>query len=160
MNYLFKKLDAKKCKNKIHILCQIYRETERFGSCYESDVSAGKSGEDFYRGRGLIMITKKSNYKGFYEETYKKIPSDLELEALVPKVAKELDYAKLTASWYLGKSKIKEYYNEEDSVLNVSACINRPQSLIDKKFDAMYGIPEREKYFDLLKIFFDYENCK
>lgn len=160
LNFIFKKLDAKKCINKIHILCQIYHETERFGSCYESDVSAKKSGEDFYRGRGLIMITKKSNYKAFYEEIYKKTPTDSELEAFVPKVAKELDYAKSTSSWFLNKSKIKEYFDEEESVLNVSACINRPKSLIDKKYDEMYGITERKMYFEYLKQVFNYENCK
>ena len=160
LNFIFKELDAKKCINKIHIFCQIYHETERLGSCYEADASAKKSGEDFYKGRGLIMITSKSNYKSFYEKTYKKIPSDTELEFVVSKVAKELDFAKLTSSWYLKQSKIKEYFNEEISVLNVSACINRPKSLIDKKYDEMNGIPDREKYFDLLKQIFDYENCK
>jgi hypothetical protein len=50
INYIFKNVGAKKCINKIHILCQIYHETERLGSTYESDTSATKSGEDFYRG--------------------------------------------------------------------------------------------------------------
>jgi len=159
MNYLFKEIKAIKCINKIHILCQIYHETQRLGSTYESDSSAKKSGEDFYRGRGLIMITKKDNYKSFYKFLYGKDPTESELKEFVPKLASSTEMTAKSTAWYLNNIKIQKYFND-DNVNNVSAAINYPKALTTKNYSSINGLDERKYYFDLIKEVLNYDKCK
>lgn len=159
INYLFKEIKATKCINKIHILCQIYHETQRLGSTYESDSSAKKSGEDFFRGRGLIMITKKENYKSFYKSLYSKDPTENELKEFAPKLASSTEMAAKSAAWYLNSLNIQKYFND-DNVNNVSAAINYPKALTTKNYSSINGLDERKHYFDLFKEVLNYDECK
>lgn len=140
-------------------LCQIYHETQRLSGSYELDSSAKVSGEDFYRGRGLIMITKKSNYKNFYEFKNKKSPTEDELKAFVPKLASSLEMGAKSAVWYLNKLGIQKYF-AEDSVDNVSALINYPTALRTKNYDPINGMTDRRLFFNLLKEILNYDECK
>ncbi len=159
INYLFKEIKATKCINKIHILSQIYHETQRLGSTYESDSSAKKSGEDFFRGRGLIMITKKNNYKTFYKFLFGQDPTENELKDFVPKLASSTEMAAKSAAWYLNALNIQKYFNE-DNVNNVSAAINYPKALETKNYSSINGLDERQHYFELFKEVLNYDECK
>lgn len=159
LNYLFKEIKANKCINKIHILSQIYHETQRLGSTYESDASAKKSGEDFFRGRGLIMITKKYNYIAFYNFLFGRNPSESELKDFAPKLASSTEMAAKSAAWYLNAQNIQKYFNE-DNVNNVSAAINYPTALKTKNYSSMNGLDERQHYFELFKEVLSYDECK
>ncbi len=159
INYIFAKINAKDCINKIHVFSHIYHETERLGTMYESDTSASKSGEDFYRGRGLIMITKKYNYKTFYKFQNLNEPTIAELEKFTKTIANNIEFAAKSASWYLNTSKFKNYFSEE-VVDNTTASINYPKALITKNYDPIYGMKERRLYFNLLKQILNYDECK
>lgn len=158
INYLFKEVKATKCINKIHLLCQIYHETQRLSSTYESDSSAKKSGEDFYRGRGFIMITHDYNYESFYEHLNGKKPTNTELQEFVPKLASSTELAVKSAVWYLNNVNIQNYFND-DNVNNVSAAINYPKALTTKNYDSINGLLERKRFFNLLKEIIGYEEC-
>ncbi|WP_404812533.1 hypothetical protein ACIRNY_02880 [Capnocytophaga canimorsus] len=162
LNYIFEKIDATKCIHKIHILAQIYHETQRLGSSYETDGSAKISGEDFYRGRGLIMLTKKYNYINLYKHLYLNTPTDKDLEYFCPKIAKKLEMASKSAVWYLNNVNVKEYFefSDEKGVEKVSAKINRPKSITDGRYDKINGMNERKKFFNLLKDIMPYGDCK
>lgn len=126
---------------------------------YKSDTSAIKSGEDFYRGRGLIMITKKDNYKTFYKFQNSNEPTIDELEKFSKTISSNIEIAAKSAVWYLNSSKFKNYFSEE-IVDNTTASINYPKALITKNYDPIYGMKERRLYFNLLKEILNYDDSK
>lgn len=161
LNSIFIKYKINTCLRKIHFLTQVYVETQRFATTYESDASAKKSGEDFYRGRGFVHVTHDYGYKGFYKHLNSKEPTAKELSEFVPKVASNLEFAIKSAAWYWQKNNINQYADKDD-LERVSAAINYPNLLNKKEFnsDEINGLTERKKTYDLMKIIFNYENCK
>jgi predicted chitinase len=161
LNLIFTKYKINTCLRKIHFLAQVYTESDRFRRTYETDGSAAKSGEDFYRGRGLIQVTKKGGYIDFYEYLFKKKPTEAQLKEFVPQVATNLEYAVLSAGWYWNKNNINQYADKDD-LGRVSAAINHPKSLNKIPFntDSLNGMKDRKDFCTLLKIIFNYENCK
>lgn len=158
LNYIFRETKAIKCINKIHILCQFYHETQRFSSSYESDSSAEKSGEDFYRGRGLVMLTKQTNYTALYKFLYKKDATEAELKQFVRKIASSIEYAAKAAVWYLNSQNVQKYFND-DFVERVTAAINYPKALETKNYAPINGLTDRKKFFNMLMDIMNYEEC-
>lgn len=159
----FKTYEIKTCLQKIHFLAQLYIESDRFGATYESDASAAKSGEDFYRGRGFMQLTHKENYQNFYKSYYnkKENPAEKELKAFVPLVASDLKIALASAGWYW-KDKNVGQYADKDDVGKVSAAINYPKALTTNPFSSagIKMLDKRKLYYELIKEFFHYDECK
>jgi predicted chitinase len=166
VNAVFSKYEINTCIRKIHFLAQVYHETQRLGCTYESDESAAISGEDFYRGRGFIHVTSESNYKKFYVHLFKKDSESNQLTAFAPKVAKQLEYAVKSAAWYWtdADQSIKNIneYADADDIEKVSAAVNHPSVLRDKKLDTnkINGFSKRKEYYESLKLIMNYETCK
>lgn len=161
INPIFTKYKIDTCIRKLHFLTQVYVETLRFTTTYESDESAKKAGEDFYRGRGFIHITHDYGYRQFYKALNSKEPTDNELKEFVPKVASKLEYAIRSAAWYWEKNDINQYADKDD-IERVSAAVNFPRLLQEKTFspDGIRMIADRKKIYEFMKIIFNYENCK
>lgn len=160
-NEILPKYEINTCLRKLHFLTQVYIETQRFGSTYESDESAKKAGEDFYRGRGFVHITHDYGYKEFYKHLFSKEPTTKELEQFVPKVASNLEYAIKSAAWYWKKNNINKYA-DKDEIEKVSAAINYPNLLNQKVFksDGIRMLDKRKEYYRNLKNILKYDECK
>lgn len=166
INKVFSEYHINTCIRKIHFLAQVYHETQRLACTYESDESAANSGQDFYRGRGFIHVTSKSNYEKFYVHLFSNNPDTNQLTAFVPNVAKKLEYAVRSGGWYWtdadqSMKNINEFADLDD-IEKVSAAINHPSILHDKKLDTgkINGYAKRKEYYEYLKTIFNYENCK
>lgn len=105
------------------------------------------------------MLTKKMNYQAFYKFWYKKDATDEELKKLVPKLASSTEFAAKAAVWYLNTLKVQKYIND-DTVDRVIALINYPKALETGNYAPIHGMPERKKFFNLLKEILNYEECK
>ena len=81
------------------------------------------------------------------------------IDEFIKLVSTELFYACDTAGWYWKEYKINTYADKDD-LINVSAIINNPSAKNETSTAKIIGFEERRKYFDLMKIIFDYENCK
>jgi len=160
INKAFSDYNITSCIRKIHFLGQAYEETQQFSKNYESDESAKKTGEDFYRGRGLIQLTHDYNYKEFYKQVNKKEATEDELKKFVPTIAKVMKMTCQGSAWYWDKLKINQYA-DKDGVINVSAAINLPAALKNSnKINSINGLDKRKLYTSLFKLAMDYENCK
>ena len=160
-NEILPKYEINTCLRKLHFLTQVYIETQRFGSTYESDESAKKAGEDFYRGRGFVHITHDYGYKDFYKHLFFKEPSTKELEQFVPKVSSNMQYAIKSAAWYWKKNNINKYA-DKDEIEKVSAAINYPNLLNQKVFnsDGIRMLDKRKEYYRNLINILRYDECK
>ena len=78
---------------------------------------------------------------------------------LAKKISTDIYYAADSAGWYWNDNYINEYA-DKDSIIGVSAKVNNPNAKDQKTSDGINGFSDREKYYNLLKIIFDYENCK
>lgn len=78
---------------------------------------------------------------------------------IASKISTDMFYACDAAGWYWWKNKINDYA-DKDNIIGVSALVNNPSAKDKKTSDGINGYDERKKYYDLLKIIFDYENCK
>jgi predicted chitinase len=78
---------------------------------------------------------------------------------LAKKISTDIYYAADSAGWYWLDNNINEYA-DKDSIIGVSAKVNNPDAKDQKTSDGINGFSDREKYYNLLKIIFDYENCK
>lgn len=78
---------------------------------------------------------------------------------LVTKVSTDMYTACDSAGWYWWKNKINDYADKDD-IIGVSALVNNPSAKGKKTSDGINGYEKRRKYCDLLKIIFEYENCK
>jgi predicted chitinase len=78
---------------------------------------------------------------------------------LAKKMSTDIYYAADSAGSYWNDNKINEYA-DKDSIIGVSAKVNNPDAKDQKTSDGINGFSDREKYYNLLKIIFDYENCK
>lgn len=68
-------------------------------------------------------------------------------------------YACDAAGWYWHINGINEYADNDD-IIGVSAKVNAPSAKKQKTSEGINGFDNRKKYYELLKIIFDYENCK
>jgi predicted chitinase len=161
LNEILPKYKINTCLRKLHFFTQVYTETQRFGSTYESDESAKKAKEDFYRGRGFVHITHYYGYKEFYIHLYSKEPSTKELEHFVPNVASKMEYAIKSAAWYWEKNDINGYA-DIDEIEKVSAAIQYPDLLKQKIFkpDEIRMLDKRKEYYRNLKNILKYDECK
>ena len=187
LNRIFKEYNIDTCLRKIHFIAQIYQETNRFRSTFENVSRTGYLGGDFYQGRGMKQITHDYNYLDYYSFIYKSNCFDLymknrvgfesvsmfnrrtnnkfisieemnKVDELVLKISTDIYYACDSAGWYWSKNKINEYADKDD-ILGVSAKINNPSAINKRTSESINGYEERKKYYELLKIIFDYENC-
>ena len=142
-------------------MAQSYHETERFTKLYEGKPNEFVRGGPFYRGRGLLHVTHKDIYEEFYKEVYAKEPAVGELESFVPTLATSLGRACEGAAWYW-KSRKANQYATADEVDNVSASINRPVAVNgdEDELNRINGRDFRKLYYNLLKVIFDYDECK
>ncbi len=148
-NEILPKYEINTCLRKLHFLTQVYFETQRFGSTYESDESARKAGEDFYRGRGFVPITHDYGYIEFYKHLFSKEPAATkELEYFVPTVVSNLEYAIKSAAWYWNKYNVNQYA-DKDEIEKVSAAINHPKLLNQQPFksDGVRMLDKRKEYY-------------
>lgn len=81
------------------------------------------------------------------------------VDELAKKISTDIYYAADSAGWYWSDNNINEYA-DKDSIIGVSAKVNNPEAKDQKTSDGINGFSDREKYYNLLKIIFDYENCK
>ncbi|MDR0332284.1 MAG: hypothetical protein LBI15_02360 [Dysgonamonadaceae bacterium] len=71
MNVMFRKFNINTCKRKIHMVAQMYLETEQFRATYEGRTATNvpsnyRGGVDF-QGRGMKQITHNYNYLAYYD---------------------------------------------------------------------------------------------
>lgn len=188
INNTLKKYDINTCIRKIHFFAQLYHETQRLTTTYEDNPSWSVSGGVYYRGRGLIHLTHDYNYLHYYdyrfnksffksylahrvgyesvnqfntrtENKYISLDEMKKVDEFIKLVSIELFYACDTAGWYWKEYKINTYADKDD-LINVSALINNPSAKNVTSTYKVLGFEERRKYHDLMKIIFDYENCK
>lgn len=81
------------------------------------------------------------------------------VDELAKKISTDIYYATDSAAWYWSDNNINEYA-DKDNIIGVSAKVNNPEAKDKKTSDGINGFSDREKYYNLLKIIFDYENCK
>lgn len=188
INNTLKKYDINTCVRRIHFFAQLYHETQKLTTTYEADPSSSVSGGDYYRGRGLVHLTHDYNYLHYYdyrfnksffksylahrvgyesvnqfnirtENKYISVDEMKKVNEFIKLVSTELFYACDTAGWYWKEYKINTFA-DKDYLINVSAIINNPSAKNVTSTTNIRGYSERRKYYDLMKIIFDYENCK
>ncbi|WP_291131838.1 hypothetical protein [Flavobacterium sp. UBA7682] len=164
LNKAFRNYNIKTCFQKMHFLSQAYHETQRFTSTYEKDPSSSVIGGAFYRGRGLLHLTHKSNYEELFTVGSGEEPTGDRLQAFVPTVATSIKVACQASAWYWKKQDINQYVeNNEDAVVKVSASLNYPKALngVQKDINKINALAERKLYFNLIKPIFKYDEiCK
>ncbi|MFC6096703.1 hypothetical protein ACFPVY_08585 [Flavobacterium qiangtangense] len=113
-----------------------------------------------------IYIEKRKNDSEGVNEFNKRTSNehitvqDMEgVNELAKKISTDIYYAADSAGWYWNDNNINEYA-DKDNIIGVSAKVNNPSAKDQKTSDGINGFSDREKYYNLLKIIFDYENCK
>jgi predicted chitinase len=162
LNKAFRNYKIKTCQQKIHFIAQAYHETQRFTSTYETNPSASVIGGPFYRGRGLLHLTHKSNYEELFRVGSGEEPTAERLELFVPTVATSIKVASQAAAWYWNKLNINQYA-DKDETTKIAAALNYPKALngVQKDINSINGLAERKLYFNLLKPIFRYDEiCK
>lgn len=157
INLYFREYNINTCVRKLHFIAQAYVETQRFTKTYETKPSSTVSGGPFYRGRGLLHLTHDYHYNECYTNLYKVEPTNAQLKAFVPKVANSMKIVCQSSCWYWGKTKCN-VYAEKDSIANVSAAINRPES-INGSTSKINGYSDRVRAYESLKKIMHYEKC-
>ncbi len=82
-----------------------------------------------------------------------------DVDELASKISTGMYYACDAAGWYWHINGINEYADNDD-IIGVSAKVNAPSAKKQKTSEGINGFDNRKKYYELLKIIFDYENCK
>jgi predicted chitinase len=189
LNEVFEKYKINTCLRKIHFLTQTYAESARFNSTYENITGSSYFGGDFYQGRGIKQITHDYNYLEYYcffkqidlfEKYLKKRLNNNEsvtefnertnnqyititemqnFKKFVSNISTDLFFACDSAGWYWWKNEINKYA-DEDNLIAVSAKVNNPSAIISESVKYINGYEDRKKFYDLIKIIFNYENCK
>ncbi|OYQ47154.1 lysozyme family protein [Flavobacterium aurantiibacter] len=147
-NKILPKFEIHICLRKLYFLTQVYFETQRFGSTYESDESARIAGADFYRGRGFVPITHDYSYIEFYKHLFSKESATKELEDFVPTVSSNLEYAIKSVAWYWKKNNVNQN-SDKDEIEKVSAAVNHPKLLNQQPFksDGVRMLDKRKEYY-------------
>lgn len=187
LNRVFTKYEINTCLRKVHFFAQVYHETLKFTSTYENTSNTGYSGGDFYQGRGIKQITHDYNYLEYYSfvnkvklfdiymknrivgesvvafntrtnNQYISVEDMKKINELVSKVSTDIYYACDSAGWYWQKNKINQYADKDD-IIGVSAKVNNPSATNTTSTSRINGFEERKKFYDLMKIILDYENC-
>jgi predicted chitinase len=189
LNKMFSQYKINTCLRKIHFLAQIYVETNRFRTTYEAEPKDNYSGGTFYRGRGMKQITHDYNYLEYYDykkkttffSTYINKRNDInesvnafnkrtnnqyisieqmkKIDDFAKLLSTDINYACDSAGWYWNKANINAYADKDD-IINVSAKVNNPSAVNTSSTEKINGYKERKLYYDLLKIIFNYNECK
>lgn len=127
-----------------HFLAQLAHESDSFkttreyasGAAYEGRDDLGNTEEGDgrkYRGRGLIQLTGRANYRTYSES----MDVDLEEE---PDLAEEFPYALLTAVLYWEKKGLNKFADQDD-INTITRRINGGHN----------GLADRQQYLDRAK---------
>jgi len=103
-------------------------------------------------GESVVAFNTRTNNQYISVEDMKKV------NELVSKVSTDIYYACDSAGWYWQKNKINQYADKDD-IIGVSAKVNNPSATNTTSTSRINGFEERKKFYDLMKIILDYENC-
>lgn len=127
-----------------HFLAQLAHESDGFrttreyasGAAYEGRDDLGNTEEGDgvrYRGRGLIQLTGRANYRTYSEQM------DVDLEEF-PELAEEFPYALLSAVLYWEKKGLNKFA-DEDNLIRITKRINGGTN----------GLEDRRRYLERCK---------
>lgn len=81
------------------------------------------------------------------------------VNVLAIKISTDLSYACHAAGWYWSENKINDYA-DKDNIIAVSAKVNNPAAAANSTPDGINSFKERKQYYELLKVIFNYDECK
>lgn len=141
LNYIFKLYEIHNCNRRSHFLAQIFIETQYFSQTIESN-NDYTSGYDPWRGRGLLHLTHKENYKKYSKYCGTDVLTNYSL------VSTNLEIAADSAGWYWQKGSSHGDINKIADSKTVKEVTKAVQG-------GDRGLDERKNAFNLLKNIFN-----
>lgn len=133
-----------------------YTEELASGEAYNNRKDLGNTSPGdgpLYKGRGLIQITGKANYKSLSEAVHKDLVANPKLlggKNTGVSTADQLRLSALSAGWYWNKTKLNQYADLMNPAVGVTAEPNLSNyKTITKKINGGYnGLEDRQKRYE------------
>lgn len=118
LNQTFVEYNINTCIRKVHFLAQIMHESGNLK--YTSELGASNSDYNGFKGRGLIQITTKENYKAYEKYINEDVTSSLECKMKLEKPP----HSVRSAGWFWTIKASLNQYADDNDFMNITRIIN------------------------------------
>lgn len=145
-----------------------YTEELASGEAYNNRKDLGNTSPGdgpLYKGRGLIQITGKANYKSLSESIHTDLVANPKLlggKNTGVSTKDQLRLSALSAGWYWNKTKLNQYADQMNPAVGVTAEPNLSSyKTITKKINGGYnGLEDRQKRYEAGRLYAIKNNMK